>query len=31
MRVMVVQLDRMGAKLDHHRSTADRFLEKLHG
>lgn len=31
MRVMVGQLDRMGAKLDHHRSTAHRFLEKLHG
>jgi len=31
MRVMVGQLDRMGTKLDHHRSVADRFLEKLHG
>jgi deoxyribodipyrimidine photolyase-related protein len=31
MRVMVGQLDRMGKKLDHHRVTADRFLEKLHG
>jgi len=31
MRVMVGQLDRMGTKLDHHRRTADRFLEKLHG
>jgi len=31
MRVMVGQLNRMGAKLDHHRSVADRFLEKLHG
>jgi len=30
MRVMVGQLDRMGAKLDHHRSVADRFLQKLH-
>jgi deoxyribodipyrimidine photolyase-related protein len=30
MRVMVGQLDRMGAKLDHHRSVADRFLRKLH-
>lgn len=30
MRVMVGQLDRMGAKLDHHRAVADRFLEKLH-
>ena len=31
MRVMVGQLDRMGSKLDQHRSTANRFLEKLHG
>jgi deoxyribodipyrimidine photolyase-related protein len=31
MRVMVGQLDRMGKKLDHHRSVAERFLEKLHG
>jgi deoxyribodipyrimidine photolyase-related protein len=31
MRVMVGQLDRMGSKLDHHRTTAERFLEKLHG
>lgn len=31
MRVMVGQLDRMGDKLDRHRSTAERFLEKLHG
>jgi len=31
MRVMVGQLDRMGPKLDRHRSVADRFLEKLHG
>ncbi len=30
MRVMVGQLDRMGAKLDHHRGVASRFLEKLH-
>jgi deoxyribodipyrimidine photolyase-related protein len=29
MRVMVGQLDRMGAKLDHHRRVADRFLENL--
>ena len=31
MRVMVGQLDRMGAKLNHHRGTAVRFLEKPHG
>jgi deoxyribodipyrimidine photolyase-related protein len=31
MRVMVGQLDRMGEKLNHHRSVADRFLTKLHG
>ncbi len=30
MRVMVAQLDRMGAKLDHHRHVADRFLSRLH-
>jgi deoxyribodipyrimidine photolyase-related protein len=30
MRVMVGQLDRMGAKLEHHRSVANRFLERLH-
>ncbi len=30
MRVMVGQLDRMGSKLDHHRTVADQFLEKLH-
>ncbi len=30
MRVMVGQLDRMGNKLDHHRSIAERFLETLH-
>ncbi len=30
MRVMVGQLDRMGSKLDHHRSVAERYLEKLH-
>ena len=29
MRVMVGQLDRMGTKLDHHRTVAERFLEKL--
>ncbi len=31
MRVMVSQLNRMGAKLDQHRQTADRYLEQLHG
>ena len=31
MRVMVGRLDRMGAKLDHHRQVAGHFLEKLHG
>jgi deoxyribodipyrimidine photolyase-related protein len=31
MRVMVGQLDKMGAKLDHHRSVSERFLTKLHG
>ena len=31
MRVMIGQLDRMGARLDHHRMVADRFLENLHG
>ena len=31
MRVMVGQLERMGSKLDHHRSVAERFLERLHG
>ncbi len=30
MRVMVGQLDRMGNRLDHHRSVAERFLETLH-
>ena len=30
MRVMVGQLDRMGKKLDHHRSVAERFLQALH-
>jgi deoxyribodipyrimidine photolyase-related protein len=31
MRVMVGQLDRMGAKLDHHRNVSERFLTNLHG
>ena len=31
MRVMVGQLDRMGSKLDQHRTIADRFLSQLHG
>lgn len=30
MRVMVGQLDRMGMKLDWHRTVAERFLETLH-
>ncbi len=30
MRVMVGQLDRMGSKLDQHRSVAERYLVKLH-
>ncbi len=30
LRVMVGQLDRMGKKLDQHRTVAERFLETLH-